>query len=733
MKPQFSFILILCLVCSIRTIAQDTTARLKDSTLANVVVNSQKKAIERKADKTVINVDAFISSTGSNALEVLERSPGVQVDNNDAISLKGKQGVVIYIDDKPSYLSGADLANYLKSLPASALDKIEIMTTPPARYDAAGNAGVINIKTKKGKTKGFNGNFNASHRQGVYGDIRNSLNFNYRNKKFNFFTNASFSSGQNFSDLDIARRYRDDAGVQVSSFAQNTYNKRWYKSTAIKLGVDYTLSKRSTIGIVLSGMQRPSTEKRDNTGFFYNAANATDSIILADNFERKIFKNRSANLNYRLQIDSSGRELSMDADYIRYNMDADQLFKNSSFTSGNVQKYHDELTGMLPSFIDIYSYKADYTHPLKGNAKIETGIKSSYTTTDNDARYFITFNNITSPDYEKSNHFTYKENINAAYVNFSKDMKRFSLQAGLRAEQTISKGYQAGNVQKPDSAFKKNYTNLFPTVFASYKLDSNGNNSLNFSYSRRLDRPYYADLNPFISPLDKFTYYAGNPFLKPQFTHHFELTHTFKNNFNTTFFYDHVKDDMNETIELVGNTFISRTGNIGKKDILGFSIDGTIKVTKWYNILPYVEYTHRRTQSKIYTETIDNKGGAWVFNCNNQFNLQKGWSAELFFFYRTKILDAQFRLGEMGLVNGGVKKKILKDKASVRIFVQDFFYSRINKGDINNLKGGEGNYHNMGDSRAIILGFAYSFSKGINADRKERKNGADAETNRVKN
>ncbi|MCP9752890.1 outer membrane beta-barrel protein [Ferruginibacter sp. HRS2-29] len=733
MKSQFSFILFLCLVCSIHTIAQDSTGRLKDSTLANVVVNSQKRAIERKADKTVINVDAFISSTGSNALEVLERSPGVQVDNNDAISLKGKQGVVIYIDDKPSYLSGTDLANYLKSLPASSLDKIEIMTTPPARYDAAGNAGVINIKTKKGKTKGFNGNYNASHRQGVYGDIRSSLNFNYRNKKFNFFTNASFSSGQNFSDLDIARRYRNHAGEQVSSFAQNTYNKRWYKSTVLKLGMDYTLNKRSTIGFVLSGMQRPSTEKRDNTGFFYNAANATDSMILADNFERESFKNKSANLNYRLQIDSSGRELSMDADYIRYDMGADQLFKNASVTAGNVQKYRDELSGMLPSFINIYSYKFDYTHPLQKGLKMETGIKTSYTSTDNDAKYFVTEGNVTSPDYDKTNHFIYKENINAAYVNFSKELKRVSLQAGLRAEQTISKGYQAGNIQKPDSSFKKNYTNLFPTLFASFKLDSNGNHSLNFSYSRRLDRPYYADLNPFVSPLDKFTYYAGNPFLKPQFTHHFELTHTFKNNFNTSFFYDHVKDEMNETIELSGNTFISRTGNIGKKVIAGFTIDGTIKVAKWYNILPYVEYNFRRTLSRLYTETIDNQGSVWVFNCNNQFNFTKGWSAELFFFYRTKMLNGQFRQGEMGLINGGVKKKILKDKASVRVFVQDFFYSRVNKGDINNLKGGEGNYHNVGDSRAIIIGFAYSFSKGINADRKERKNGADAETNRVKN
>ncbi len=736
MKCSISCMLLLCLLACKPILAQDTAhlqKKLSDSTLVNVTVVSQKKAIERKADRTIVNVDALISSTGSNALEVLEKSPGVLVDNNDAISLKGKQGVVIYIDDKPSYLSGADLANYLKSLPASALDKIEIMTTPPARYDAAGNGGVINIKTKKGRTKGFNGNVGVSFRQGIYGDIRNSFNFNYRNKRFNLFANTSFSTGQNFSDLDIFRRYRNEDGSLRSSFAQNTYNKRWYKSTNIKAGADYMVDKRSTIGVVLTMLQRPNTEKRDNHGFFSNAGGMIDSIIVANNKESERFKNAGINLNYRLKFDSTGRELSMDADHIYYSQRSAQLFKNAGFNGDNTFKYADELSGTLPSAIKIYSFKTDYVQPLKKDMKLEAGIKTSYTTTDNDARYFTTVNNIMQPDYEKTNHFIYKENINAAYLNFSKEKKRFSLQAGLRAEQTVSKGYQAGNVQKPDSAFRKNYLNLFPTVFASYKLDGSANNTVNFSYSRRIDRPYYADLNPFLSPLDKYSYYAGNPFLKPQFTHHFEISHIYKSNFTTSVFYDHVKDEMNEAIELIGNTFISRTGNIGRKDIAGFSIDGTAKVSKWWSVLPYVQYVYIHTQSALYTETVNTKGGFWVFNINNQFAFKKGWSAELFGTYRTHILDGQFDLGATWQMNGGFKKKILKDKASVRLFVQDFFYTRVNKGDINSLRGGEGNYHNVGDSRAVILGFTYSFSKGANADRKDRSSGADSETNRVKN
>ncbi len=701
-------------------------------TLSAVTVTAKKPIIERRADRTIVNVDAILSNAGSNALEVLEKSPGVQVDNNDAISLKGKAGVTIYIDDKPTYLSGADLANYLKSLPASSLDKIEIMTTPPAKYDAAGNAGIINIKTKKSKVKGFNGNINISHRQGRYGDIRNSFNFNYRNNKINIFGNILFSGGNNFNDLTIMRSYYKTDGTLESGFTQNTWIKRWYNSLGAKVGLDYSPGKRTTLGIVLNTTQRPSTEYRTNLGTFSNAQYIPDSIITAVNHEKEKFKSNSINLNYRYQFDSLGRELSMDMDYIRYTTISDQLFKNESFNADNTPKTKDDLIGSLPSALDIYSYKADYTHPLKKSAKIEAGIKTSYITTDNIAQYFTTINNSTNPDYDKSNHFIYKENINAAYLNFSKEIKRFSLQLGLRAENTISKGHQLGNIMKPDSSFKKNYTNLFPTVFLSYKLDSAGNNQLNFSYSKRIDRPYYADLNPFISPLDKFTYYAGNPFLNPQFTQHFELSHAYKSFLNTSVFYDHITDEMDETIELSGNTFISRTGNIGKKDVAGFSIDATVKPVKWLTMLPYVQYVYLHTQSKIYTEEVNTKSDFWTVNLTNQINFTKGWSMEILERYRSRILDGQFNVVATGQVNISAQKKILKDKGSLKINFIDIFRNRNNSGEINSLKGGAGYYHNLGDFRAVVFAFTYRFSKGAKNNQQARKSGAESEQNRVK-
>jgi hypothetical protein len=704
----------------------------KAATLDGVVVSTKKPMIERKADKTIVNVDAFISNAGSNALEVLEKSPGVQVDNNDVISLKGKSGVTIYIDDRPSYLSGAELAAYLKSLPASTLDKIEIMTTPPAKYDAAGNAGIINIKTKKNKLKGYSGNLSSSYRQGKYGDSRNTFSFNYRNNKINLFSNSSFSGGNNFNDLDISRKYVDGSGNLTSGFAQNSYIKRWYNSLNVKLGADYALSKKVNLGIVLNTALRPSTEKRKNKGIFSDAQSIPDSVILADNYEKEKFTNSSINLNFLYKPDSIGNELSMDADYIRYKTTTNQLFKNSSYDDAASLKTKDDLIGALPSYIDIYSFKADYVHPFSKASKLETGIKTSYITTNNIASYLTVLNNITAADYDKSNHFIYTENINAAYANYSTEIKRLSVQLGLRAENTISKGHQLGNALKPDSSFKKNYTNLFPTAFLSYKADSAGNNMLTFSYSKRIDRPYYADLNPFISPLDKFTYYAGNPFLKPQFTQHFELGYACKSAVSISLFYDHIKDEMDETIELNGNTFISRTGNIGKKDAAGISVDATIKPVKWWTILPNALYLYQHTRSQIYTEQVNTKAGFYILSAINQLNFTKGWSMEVTGRYRSVIVDGQFRSTAYWQMNLGAQKKIMKDRASIKMNIQDVFRTRVNAGYINSLKGGSGYYHNLNDSRAVVLAFTYRFNKGTKNNEARKTGGAENEQSRVK-
>ncbi|MFA6245511.1 MAG: TonB-dependent receptor [Mucilaginibacter sp.] len=699
--------------------------------LKEVVITSQKQFVEQKIDRTVVNVDALISNAGSTAMDVLEKSPGVLVDQSGAISLKGKSGVKIFIDDKPTYLSGADLENYLRSLSSATIDQIELMSNPPAKYDAAGNGGVINIRLKRNKAKGFNGGVNLSYSQGYYGRTNNGLNFTYRDNKVNLFGNFSYNTGNGFSDLDINRHFFTDAGVPDYDFLQNSFIRRISKSYNSKIGIDYYVSEKSTIGFVVNGLINPSDVNTINKSRFLNTGGNLDSTIVALNAQHRNFKNGSANVNYRHQYDKKGRELTLDFDYLRYQTNMGQSFDNTGYLpNGNIST-HDLLTGNLPSNINIWSAKTDYTHPLNSGFKLETGLKSSYTKTDNIADYFVTQGGVTAPDYDKTNHFIYKEQISAGYLNVNKDWKRISLQLGVRFENTASDGHQLGNVQKPDSTFKRNYNGLFPTAYIQYKLDSTGSHSINFNYGRRIDRPYYEDLNPFLSPLDKFTYYTGNPFLKPSYTDDWELSHTWKN-ITTTLNYSQTKDDVNETIEIVNGIYYSRPGNLGKSINKGISIDASFDPAKWLNFHFSGRVVNIHTISQFYTGTLDTKGTYYFIRPVFQFKLPNDWTTQIDGGYQSKITNAQFVASARGKINMAVTKKF-SPSLSMTLVGNDLLYTFNNGGDINNLANVKANYLNRGDSRTVVLSLNYRFGKTIAGLRKHNADGAESEKNRVKN
>lgn len=701
-----------------------------DKTLQSVTVTAKKPMVEYQIDRTVVNVDASISNAGGNALEVLEKSPGVLVDMNGNISLQGKSGVIVLIDDKPTYLSGAELAAYLKSLSADLLDKIEIIPQPPAKYDAGSNAGVINIKTKKIKKAGFNGTLSSSLTQAVYFRTSHSLNVNFREKAFNYFASASFEDATSFNDLDLARRYKNPDGSLLSSFIQNSFLKRWNKSYNVRAGLDYTLNKKTTLGFMISGLSRPSSGTVENTSWLTNAHGQLDSSITASNRQDDFFRNGTLNFNFRHQYDSTGRELSMSADLLKYEMGSDQIFRNGSYFANNSVKTRDTLTGSLPAEVSILSFKADYIHPLKNKATLETGVKASYTNTDNIANYYSILQRLAIPDYDKTNHFVYDENIYAAYLNVKKDNKHFGWQLGLRAEHTVSKGHQLGNMVKPDSAFKREYTNIFPTVYFSYKPDTANRHLFVLSYSKRINRPYFKDLNPFISPLDKFTDYVGNPYLVPMFPHHFSLKHIYKNRITTSLFLYYAKDAFVETIELEGMRFISRPGNFGKSIEAGINVDMNLQPAKWWKVLFYGEVQRRYYKSLLYGTEIDTAGYFGAFRLINQWELGSGWSAEWFYLQVGKRHARQFVLGEFWMTHATVAKKILNNKGSLKLNVNDIFYTQKNHGIINYLKNAEGNYTNMGDSRQLRLSFTYNFGSPTTSQR--NKSSAESEQERVR-
>lgn len=701
------------------------------SELQGVTVTSQKPLVERKIDRTVVNVDAMISSAGSTALDVLEKSPGVTVDQNGVISLKGKSGVVIFIDDKPTYLSGSDLESYLRSLPSSTIDQIELMTNPPAKYDAAGGAGVINIRTKRTKIKGFNGSLNASYIQGRYAKTNNSLNFNYRNNKLNLFGTLTYNKQNNFSNLDINRYFRNPDGTRKSDFLQHTYIRQLFDAYSAKVGADYYATDKTTLGIVLTGVTRDGARNNDNQSRIINPASVLDSTIVAANTQDNSFKNGGVNLNYRHQYTKGGPEITADLDYINYKTGNEQIFNNYTLLPAGTKTNVDRLDGSLPARINIYSGKIDFSQPLSQGWKMEAGVKTSHTETDNIANYFYTANNVTSPDYDKTNHFIYKETIHAAYFNASKEAKRWSVQLGLRGEHTVSDGRQLGNAAKPDSSFKRTYTSIFPTAYINYKLDSAGSHVVTLDYGKRIQRPYYQDLNPFISPLDKFTYYVGNPFLQPTYTHNIQLSYAFKSLFTLTASYSKSDNTINETIEILNGTYFSRPGNIGKSITKSLSLDGNLVLAKWLTFHLYSEVTNIHSTSNFYTGLLDTKGTFVFVQPSWQFKFNKGWTAQIDGNYQSDVTSAQFLLLERGRLNAGVAKK-LSAASTLRVNVNDLLYSNINRGVINNLAFTNANWRNAYDTRTITIAFAYRFGKAISDQRKHNATGAQSETNRVK-
>ncbi len=705
--------------------------------LKEISVVARKPFIEQKIDKMIVNVDAAVTNAGTNILEVLEKSPGITIDGDGKISLKGKQQVLVMMDGKPTYLGQTELTNLLKSMPSSAVEQIEIMTNPSAKYDAAGNSGIINIKTKKNKQYGFNGSVNTNYSQGKYWRTSDNVNLNYRNGKLNVFANGGYSKWNSFQNLDIKRTFRDPANKQVNAiFEQQSRMRNIEDNYNMKLGADYMISKKTTIGVVTTGLINPEQFHSTNKSYLMDPDGQTDSIVIATNKNLNTWKNATVNLNLRHQFDSTGREITADLDYATYASTTNQQFLSSTLTPDMNTTLNDQkLRGDLPVHIDIYTAKMDYNqNVLKG--KFETGLKTSYVSTRNAANYYQVKDQGESVDYNKTNMFDYVENIHAAYINYNRQFKKIGIQTGLRYEYTQMKGDQYGNPQRQDSSFSRSYGNLFPTVFISYKAGKNHQWGLNAG--RRIDRPAYQDLNPFLFFIDPYTYQAGNPFLRPQFTNNVELSHTFKGFLTTTLNYSKTKDFHTETFEQEklpngddGYATIVRKGNIGKRDNAGIAVSVQVPVKKWWSAMVYSNLSYSKFRGPVNGEMIDVSATTLMLNVNNQFKFEKGWSAELSGFYRSKGAEGQIIINPFGQVSAGVAKQIIKGKGTLKFNVRDIFYTQIVKGSIN-FQNTEAEFTNTRDSRVATVSFTYRFGKPMKGMPQRRTSGSKDEQSRVK-
>lgn len=703
------------------------------TSMVGVTVQATRPLIENKIDKMVVNVDASPSNAGATAMEVLEKSPGITVDRDGNISLKGKQGIIVLLDGKQTYLSGQDLANLLRNMPASQLDQIEIMTQPSAKFDASGNSGIINLKTKRNTQTGFNGSISLSYVQGRYPKTPNSLNFNYKKEKINLYTNFSYSYWTNFNDQHLLRRFRSNGQIE-SVFDQQADQKNNSENYSGRIGLDYTIDKNTTIGFLINGTHSPRHWENNGRANIYGRTGDLDSFNIAETVNNDRWQNFGSAVNFRRILNTSGREITADINMIRYNTNSRQTSDNYNYSPDNtLLRSPFLLRGYLPSEISIYSGRFDYVHPLKEGAKLEAGVKASYVSTDNDAQYTNYAHNESKwvVDNTRSNHFIYHENINAAYFNYSRQLKKWGIQTGLRLENTIAEGDQFGNATQRDSSFKKNYTQLFPTAYVSYTLDDK--NQFGLSYGRRIQRPNYQDMNPFQYFLDQYTYRQGNPNLTPQFTHNIELSHNYQKALNTTLSYTNTTDILNDILKQNDATKVTyqTKENVAQRRTLGVAVSYNAPINKWWTTSLYANVNNSHYEGIVNNIPLNVALTSFMGNFNQQFRFVKTWSAEVNGFYRTRAQETGlFLLDPMGAVSFGFGKQLFKNKANLKLSVIDPFYLQkvrviIDYGNIDAV------VNNRWDNRRVGLSFTYRFSKGQNVQQSRRNNSAQEEQNRV--
>jgi len=720
-------------------LSPDAQSQTRDTAvnLETITIKATKRQIEQRIDRTVINIENSVLAEGNTALELLERAPGVTIDQDGQISLKGRQGVVILINGKQTYLSAKELNNLLKGTNSSSISKIEIMGNPSAKYDAAGNGGIINIQMKKGLATGFNGTVTANAGAGRNARYGSGLSLNYRSNKVNVFGNYNYAYRGETEYLDFTRRFYTSGvatGIPDRTSFQHTTTNEPLHTNNFRAGIDYAWNDKNSLGLLINGNVGKYTHDSKTGNHLISTSGPLLTDMKTSNYDLQSWENLTYNLNYQHKFDKEGRLLTADADFAsnqftsRLNLTTNTLASEQPEQIGTVVR-----KGYIPAVTDVYVAKIDYTDPLSKTLKMEAGLKSSYITADNNLRYDILENGTWAYDTNGSNHFKYKEQIHAGYLNFNKEFKGFSVQAGLRGEYTRTEGHQITS----DSLIKRSYAQLFPSLFINKPLGTN--HQLQAAYSRRIERPDYGDLNPFRVFRDPLLFYQGNPFLRPELIHTFQLSHSFKGSYTTAISYNRTSDVitwMNGQIDELNTTFESPQ-NLSRKVNYGISFTAATSFFSWWTGSHFANVFRNEYEGTDQTGGFNTAEGgfstsatSFSFNSQNTFTFGKGYTSELNAFYNGGSVYGISRYKGNYMISAGIQKKILKDKGSLKLLINDIFQSKQFRE--HTLYGNiDMNSHIRLDSRRAILSFSYQFGNQ-NLSRKERKTGSEDIQNRVK-
>ena len=692
--------------------------------LDEVTITAKKSLIERKIDRLIVNVDQSILSAGSNTLQVLERAPGVFIDTDGSFTLNGRSGVNVMINGRPQQMSSGDLNNYLNSLPASAIQKIELISNPSAAFDAEGTAGVINIVLKRNESYGTNGSVNASYGQGKYNTYASGASINNRNNISSLYVGINYNFRQSYNHLFTDRNYNEG---QNNAQLYNQQAESIYPTSSIlyNIGGDFYISKKTTAGVNISG--NSTHTKQDGTGgtIIYNSQQNNTGKFDTKTTAKGKRKNIALNTNIRTEFNDDKGSFSTDLDYAEYQNNNTQFFETYLFNANNTQTDEEFLKAYSDGWLRLFSLKSDANIVTKKAGKFSFGAKSSFVKNKNELNYFDVVNNQEIPNSNFSNHFKYMENINALYANWNYEHKKWLYQVGLRAEQTNIEGIQILTSDR----FKDHYFQLFPSLFVQYK--PNENYTFGFTSGRRINRPNYFQLNPFRVYVDKSTYRVGNPDLKPEIGLNFEWSLSYKRWLDISLSYSNKKDNIIPVLIQDDQTMTTAVQlvNIGNYNYLGLDANVTLK--------PFKDFSSRWNISLFYNEflgevtgfRLNEKGTAFRIRSNNIYSFGKGWSTEMSFFYQPKYTYGITAFDPRWKLDMGLQKSIFNNNGKISLTVTDIFRQYYPSGitDFGNINE---QFKSVRDTRIFTLAFSYNFGNN-KVKSASKRTGAQEEKDRV--
>ncbi|SHG95006.1 Outer membrane receptor proteins, mostly Fe transport [Chryseolinea serpens] len=697
--------------------------------LGEVVVRAQKPLIEQDGGKLILNVQNSIIAAGGSAAELLERAPGVSIDQNNQISVNGKTGVNIMIDGKPTYLPPAELATLLRSMNANNIATIEVISNPSARYDASGNAGVINIKLKKNTLEGFNGSVTAGGGYGRYGKANGSVNLNYRTLKWNHFLNYGYTFNKRFADVYTDRvtlRHPDSPGDgDPVYYTQQLDRIQRLPSHTWQGGSEWQWDPQNSIAIITSGSYNErNTDNNSLTQIMSARGHAADSTFTLTNNQRYRWYNVSSSLGYKHLFARTGSEFSIDVDYSNYEFKLNDNFAIQQFEQTDILQKQYNIWSNQPSSFNIYTGRMDYVHRLNKETSVETGVKFSYVNTVNEIVFTNNQNGQLETDLTRSTDFDYTEKVGAGYVTLKTKWMGFDTQLGLRAEQTHYNGFSGG----AQLSIERDYFRVFPNVSLHHSLWENY--QFGFDYSYRIDRPAYNDLYPYVFYFDPFAGQKGNPMLLPQFTHNFQFSQTIAKDLAINLGYSTSSQYIAFVILLKEDRVseYSIKKNFDTYQNYYLTVNVPIRISKNWTINSNINLFYNRFNTQFLDDVYKVGKFSGIVTLTQNITLPWDLTGEITTVYNAPNVSGLIQTAALGSVNIGLQKKVFNQKGSFRLNVTDIFYT--NRATYHVVYPGlDVHFYNYPETRIIRINFTYNIGKTVQAMRKH--NGQDEERKRV--